>query len=216
MFTSSRHKKNFHFRGVSRGFIFITNPSRKTRIRPCWVLTLCLWVMFPQLSQGVSPQEEIETLDIVEITGTAEPEQKREILFPFPQFPQPYAGFYQTDFPPTGFVERHPIPNQPRLLFDHTAQLRGMATPVKPLKTDHPVYPRHAREKGWEGVVLLHLNISDQGNVVEATVKESSGHAMLDTQALQTIHHWKFHPAQNGNFPVSSVVNLPIKFDLRQ
>lgn len=192
------------------------SPSPKTRIRQYGIFTLCFWVLFPQLSQGVSPQEEIETLDIVEITGTAEPEQKRDILFPFPEIPPSQPVLDQPDLRPKDFIQRLPVPNQPRRLLDHTSQLRGKTTPVKPLKTDHPAYPRQAREKGWEGVVLLHLNINNQGNVVEATVKESSGHAMLDTQALQTIQHWKFQPAQNGNFPVSSVVNLPIKFDLRQ
>ncbi|MGD9851891.1 MAG: energy transducer TonB [Nitrospirales bacterium] len=194
----------------------MTPPFQKTRIRQYWILTLCFWITFPQLSQAISPQEEIETLDIVEITGTAEPEQKRDIHFPFPQFPQSSQVFYQADLRPKDFVQRHPSPTQPRHLLDQTAQVKGIATPVKPLNTDHPAYPRQAREKGWEGVVLLHLTISNQGNVVEATVKESSGHPMLDTQALQTIQHWKFQPAQNGNFPVSSVVNLPIKFDLRQ
>ncbi|MDR4496031.1 MAG: energy transducer TonB [Nitrospirales bacterium] len=191
--------------------------SHKTRMKPCWILlTLWLWIIFPQLSQAVSPQEEIETLDIVEITGTAEPEQKRNIPFPLPQIPPSHQWSFRPDLRPIDFLEWRPAPNEPRLLLDQTAQTKGMATPVKPLKTDHPPYPRQAREKGWEGVVLLHLNISNQGNVVGATVKESSGHAMLDTQALQTIQHWKFHPAQNGNFPVPSIVNLPIKFDLRQ
>ncbi len=186
-------------------------------ITPCWfLLTLLFWALFPQVSQGVSPQEEIETLDIVEITGTAEPEQKRDIPLPLPQIPHSLPASFQPDLRPTGFLERLPEAGQPRLLLNQTAQMREMATPVKPLKTDHPPYPRRAREKGWEGVVLLHLNIDKQGNVVGAAVKESSGHGMLDNQALQTIQHWKFQPAKNGNFPVPAVVNLPIKFDLRQ
>lgn len=192
------------------------STPKKTRIRSYWILTLYFFLIFPQLSHGVSAEEEIETLDIVEITGTAEPEQKRDIRFPFPQIPPSHQGTFKPDLRHSDLLERFPIPNQPRLLLDQTAQVKGKITPVKPVKTDHPAYPRQAREKGWEGVVLLHLNISAQGNVVEATVEESSGHAMLDTQALQAIQHWKFQPAKNGNFPVSSVVNLPIKFDLRQ
>ncbi len=197
--------------------MFMKNSIPKLQINPCWVLlTLLFWVLFPPVSHGVSPQEEIETLDIVEITGTAEPEQKRDIPLPLPQIPLSHPASFQPDQRPAGFLERLLESRQPRLLLDQTAQIKEMATPVKPLKTDHPPYPRRAREKGWEGVVLLHLNIDKQGNVVEAAVKESSGHAMLDSQALQTIQHWKFQPAKNGNFPVSAVVNLPIKFDLRQ
>mgnify|MGYP002625231628 CR=1 FL=1 len=168
---------------------------------------LLLWII-PPVSLGASPQEEIETLDIVEITGTVAPEQKRDIPFPLPQIPLSHSASFQPDLRPTGFLTRHLEAGQTRLLLDHTAQGRKMSTPVKPLNTDHPPYPRRAREQGWEGVVLLHLAITEQGDVVEATVKKSSGHDMLDNQALQTIQHLKFL--------VPSVVNLPIKFDLRQ
>ena len=38
---------------------------------------------------------------------------------------------------------------------------------------------------------------------------------MLDNAALQAIRKTRFIPAKDGNIPVRSIVEIPIKFDLK-
>lgn len=49
----------------------------------------------------------------------------------------------------------------------------------------HKSYPKIAQMRGWQGVCLLDLKLDSSGNVTSASVKESSGHEVLDNQALE-------------------------------
>ncbi|MDA1305485.1 MAG: energy transducer TonB [Nitrospirae bacterium] len=79
-----------------------------------------------------------------------------------------------------------------------------------------PVYPRIARESGWEGTVLIRVNVDADGNASKVKVQKSSGHAVLDEAAVDAVRKWKFSPAKDGNIPIRSVVEIPINFDLRK
>ena len=46
-------------------------------------------------------------------------------------------------------------------------------------------YPLAARDNGWEGDVVVHLEVSANGELGELKLKKSSGHAVLDEQALE-------------------------------
>lgn len=181
-----------------------------------FLLTIIIWHLVGlQTTHAAPSEEEIETLDIVEITAMAVPEKRRDIQFPFPSRPSSGKKAHHLDLRPDGFLKRHPIARTPQFLLDQTAHVRGVATPVKPLQAEHPTYPRQAREQGWEGVVIIQVHINKQGLVESSEIHESSGHSLLDTQALLAIQHWKFQPAKNGNFSVPAIANIPIKFDLR-
>lgn len=52
-------------------------------------------------------------------------------------------------------------------------------------KNPEPVYPPRARRLGLEGFVLLEVKVNTQGRAVEVTIKESSGHDILDQAALK-------------------------------
>ena len=150
-----------------------------------WVAIIFFSMEFFQTTHAASPEDEVETLDMVEITGTAVPEKGRDILFPIPSLSSSATNPYHPDVPPANFWERPPITSQPRFLLDQTAHLRGFTTPVKPLKAEHPSYPRQAREHGWHGVVVVQVHINEQGLVESAEIKESSGHPLLDAQAYR-------------------------------
>jgi TonB family protein len=160
------------------------------------------------------PEEDIETLDVIEITGSVVEQRKRTISFPIPEI-QPVI--YQN---PTKNLQgpnltlSTPIPTHSHLLLDHTAQTRDLHTPVKPLKTERPPYPRQARQQGWQGRVIVRLNITAKGTVESGTVHQSSGHPLLDDNAVNAATQWTFEPAKNGGFPVATTVNIPIQFDL--
>lgn len=80
-----------------------------------------------------------------------------------------------------------------------------------------PPYPLDARALGHAGTVLLQITISPQGDVVSATVVQSSGFAELDAEAVAWVTaHWKYKPAIQGGAPVTSQTEAAVKFDLKQ
>jgi protein TonB len=77
-----------------------------------------------------------------------------------------------------------------------------------------PSYPRIARRRGYEGVVVLKVEILPNGRVGQLRVKRSSGHHILDRSALKTVKQWKFIPAKQGEDPIRIWAEIPIKFEL--
>jgi protein TonB len=78
-----------------------------------------------------------------------------------------------------------------------------------------PPYPSEARRRGWEGTVLLMVEIRENGKPERVTIKESSGHSALDNAALGAVGRWTFVPAQQNGKPVRSVAEVPIIFSLQ-
>jgi protein TonB len=77
-----------------------------------------------------------------------------------------------------------------------------------------PVYPREAREKRYEGEVLLRVEVLSNGRVGQIEVKRSSGHEMLDQSAFAAVKQWRFIPAMKGDTAIPFWVNIPIRFRL--
>jgi TonB family protein len=78
-----------------------------------------------------------------------------------------------------------------------------------------PIYPQEARKKGYEGEVILKVEVLQNGRVGQIDVKKSSGFELLDRSALATVKQWKFVPAQKGEKAVPLWVNIPVKFQLQ-
>jgi TonB family protein len=95
---------------------------------------------------------------------------------------------------------------------------QGAQADVKPayLKNPAPHYPMEARRNKWEGTVVLEAMVGVDGMVKNVTVKESSGHSILDDAALKTVRTWQFHPALLGSMKIESSVLVPVRFDLKK
>ncbi len=78
----------------------------------------------------------------------------------------------------------------------------------------HPVYPLIARMRGYEGIVLLSVEIFANGRVGRLNIKKSSGYAVLDRSALEAVRTWKFEPAKKADLPLTVTVDIPIRFSL--
>jgi TonB family protein len=78
-----------------------------------------------------------------------------------------------------------------------------------------PIYPQEARRKGYEGEVILKVEVLSNGRVGRLEVKKSSGYELLDRSALATVKQWKFVPAKKGEAQIPLWVNIPIKFQLQ-
>ncbi len=85
---------------------------------------------------------------------------------------------------------------------------------VATLHNPKPPYPLTARRRGYEGRVLLSVLVRADGACGDVTLKQSSGHALLDSSALDTVKRWRFQPARHGATPVESRVDVPVIFRL--
>lgn len=89
------------------------------------------------------------------------------------------------------------------------------ATGVRYGQNPIPAYPFEARRRGWEGTVVLMVEILESGRPERVTIKHSSGHSVLDEAASGAVGRWTFIPAQQDGKPMRSVAEVPIVFSLR-
>lgn len=83
------------------------------------------------------------------------------------------------------------------------------------LHNPRPDYPAQAKRMGWEGRVVLRVEVLANGNAGAVSVARSSGHELLDEAALEAVRRWKFVPAKRDGTAVNSSVNVPINFNLK-
>lgn len=77
-----------------------------------------------------------------------------------------------------------------------------------------PDYPAYAQIQGWEGKVMLRVQVNPEGHVDSVAVEESSGHETLDESAANAVKQWRFVPAMRGEATIASSVLIPIIFSL--
>ena len=79
-----------------------------------------------------------------------------------------------------------------------------------------PPYPRWAREREWEGRIVLELEILTDGTVGEVSIVESTGHERLDHYTAEWAK-WslRFKPAKLGDEPVVTHYRLSFRYDLK-
>ena len=65
--------------------------------------------------------------------------------------------------------------------------LAGYGRSVSQALARHREYPRLALMRGWEGATTLRLRVAPGGKLAEAAVHQSSGHEVLDDQALAMV-----------------------------
>jgi periplasmic protein TonB len=79
----------------------------------------------------------------------------------------------------------------------------------------HKSYPKIAAMRGWQGDVILDLKLDGSGNVLSASVKESSGHDALDSQALEMVRKAAPFPAPPEVLRGRSFnISVPVSFKL--
>jgi protein TonB len=78
-----------------------------------------------------------------------------------------------------------------------------------------PEYPRMARRRGYEGTVLMEVLVSREGRVEELRLLQSSGHGVLDREAIAAVKKWLFEPGRMGEEEVDMWVKVPVRFKLQ-
>lgn len=83
------------------------------------------------------------------------------------------------------------------------------------LSNPKPDYPRIALRRGWEGVVVLQIDLDQEGQPQRVEIADSSGHRVLDKAAQAAVRRWRFNPAtRDGKAVAARGVRVPIQFRL--
>lgn len=82
------------------------------------------------------------------------------------------------------------------------------------LKNPRPAYPMVARKMGWEGRVILNVEVLAEGACGGVNVFRSSGREVLDNAAISTVKSWRFIPARHAGRAVTQWFKVPINFSL--
>jgi TonB family protein len=77
-----------------------------------------------------------------------------------------------------------------------------------------PDYPLIARRRGWEGTVILAMELLADGTIGEVRIANSSGYPLLDEAAKQAVQQWRHTPAMRKGAPVTRWAKQPISFNL--
>ena len=78
-----------------------------------------------------------------------------------------------------------------------------------------PEYPDLARRRGWEGTVLLEVEVAGDGEVRSVRVHTSSSYGLLDEAALAAVGKWLFKPGMRDGKPWAMKVLVPVHFVLK-
>lgn len=84
------------------------------------------------------------------------------------------------------------------------------------LNNSAPMYPVVARRLGWQGKVLVSVEVLADGRAGQVKLQHSSGHPVLDDAAINAVKDWHFSPARHAGQPVDKWFLVPIPFVLKE
>jgi len=90
------------------------------------------------------------------------------------------------------------------------------ATRARYLSNPKPEYPEAAKEMRQQGVVVVSVEVGADGHANDVSVSRSSGFPQLDQAAVRGVRRWIFEPARAAGQPVSSHVEVPVRFSLSE
>ena len=85
--------------------------------------------------------------------------------------------------------------------------------PPKVLSRAEPTYTEEARSAKLRGVVLLYVEVTDDGQVAGVQVLRDIGKG-LGTSAAQALKQWTFQPAIRDGAPVGLILPVEVNFSL--
>jgi protein TonB len=59
---------------------------------------------------------------------------------------------------------------------------------------------------------MLLVAVDASGHVTGTSIRQSSGHPVLDRAALQAVQNWRFEPARREGLAVAAQVEVPVRF----
>lgn len=83
------------------------------------------------------------------------------------------------------------------------------------LNNPRPKYPTLARNRGWEGDVIIGVHVNSDGSIKNLEILKGAHYSPLNYAAWQTVKtQWTFTPAHRNGEPITAFVEVPISFRL--
>ena len=186
------------------------------------------------------PIEQEELIEAVKIPSKVQisfvQPKPKPIVTPPPAVKPPPPKVVALEKPPTPKIKPKPelktVEHPPILtpVSDAAPEAPVIATPAPPkpvekvtqpssgadyLNNPTPAYPDVAMDRGWEGNVLMKVHVLANGRPDSVSVIKSSGHDLLDDEAVRTVKKWSFVPGKRGDTPIDGWVTVPITFNLQ-
>ncbi|MGL4939018.1 MAG: TonB family protein [Shewanella sp.] len=95
------------------------------------------------------------------------------------------------------------------------AQPVMLEKPSFKVKPTPPHYPREAKRKGLQGVVLIEVWLDPQGQQIKRIIAKSSGYEVLDHAALDALKEWQFNGHSINGQRMPSRLKVPVRFELK-
>lgn len=127
-------------------------------------------------------------------------------------------------------VEREPLKNEPLEQEVKPEKTVQKPTPTaatqdagKPVMVERPSfrvkptpprYPRVAKRKGQQGVVMIEVWLDEQGRQTRLEIAESSGFETLDEAAITAVKAWQFKGHSINGQSMASRLKVPVRFEL--
>ena len=102
----------------------------------------------------------------------------------------------------------------PFLVGEEDIHLKPDVAPI-PIRTPPPEFPLEMKRNGVSGLVVVTVTINESGSVASAVIKKSTNEAFNDA-AMDAVKKWKFKPAKKNDQPISTIVSIPLKFDINE
>jgi len=108
------------------------------------------------------------------------------------------------------------LPSGSGVIEDGPAVFYAYDTAPRPTHRVEPTYPVAARNAGYEGTVVVNLNIDERGRVLRGWVAEARAADVLVEAALDAAYEFTFEPGTWRGEPVKCTVSIPFQFRLNQ
>ena len=129
--------------------------------------------------------------------------------------PTPTALPLQATPPATAPVAVAPPAQAAAVAASDPQALAGYGRSVAGALASHQRYPRIAQMRQWQGTTMLQLEFAADGRLIESRVLSSSGHDVLDRQALDMLRAAQpLPPPPTALAGRPLVVNVPVVFRL--
>ncbi|MFZ2541062.1 MAG: TonB family protein [Gallionella sp.] len=189
------------------------------------VSLLWLWAVSPSLPKSLRHDMSVSiAIQISPQAVQARPEQKIKPVEPQPVASRPVEPQQPTvqDMTPVS-----PVETSAPAGVENTASTQPADVPPGPpdrepdyhaayLNNPKPSYPMVARRMGWQGRVVLNVEVLVSGFPGQIVLHQSSGHEVLDNVALNTVRTWRFVPARHNGEAVTRRFLVPIPFVLNE
>jgi protein TonB len=158
-----------------------------------------------------------EVMDVVIELATNRPPPVATVAPPSPHTPPPTRPDLRTsnDGQETARL-RPPSPLSATAAESQTPPTTQASYEVGSSQNPRPPYPPAAFVARIEGRVIVKVHVMSDGKPAEVQLLQTSGSALLDKSALDTISRWELQPARQNGQAIDQWIEIPIHFRVLQ